>query len=134
MNFNISETLRTTLMSLGIPQERIATFDHHSSIELNFKTINPIIITITDNMAWMWSTLENLNSGNITFHAENLLDSLQHALPGVLTGQAVLGKANDGYEIKALLAEECIESPDKLSLAVHEFYNLMTSIHNRLSH
>lgn len=133
MDLNISETLRTTLMSLGVPKERIGAFDHHSSIELNFKTISPIIITIDNNMVWMWSKLENLNSANITFHAENLLDSLQHALPGVMTGQAVLGKANDGYEIKALLAEECIESPDKLSLALDEFYSLMTSIHNRLN-
>lgn len=85
-------------------------------------------------MTWMWSELEDLNSFNINFHAGNLLESLQHALPGVLTGQAVLGKANDRYEIKALLAEECIESPDKLRVALDEFYRLMTSIHNKLNH
>lgn len=120
-------------MGMGIPQEKISAFDHHSSIELNFKNINPIIITTTNNMTWMWSTLEKLNSGNITFHAGHLLESLQHALPGVLTGQAVLGKEVDHYEIKALLTEEYTESPEKLSLALNEFYNLMTSIHNRLS-
>jgi len=81
----------------------------------------------------MWSKLEDLNSFNINIHAENLLDTLQHALPGVLTGQAVMGKANDGFEIKALLAEECIESPDELRLALDEFYNLTMSIHNILN-
>lgn len=134
MNHNVSETLRTTLMNLGVPQERIGAFDHHSSIELNFKSINPIIITANNNMVWMWSELKTLNSFNIKFHAENLLDSLQHALPGVVTGQAVLGKANDCYEIKALLAEECIGSPDKLHLALDEFYSLIMSIHNKLNY
>ncbi|WP_085621883.1 MULTISPECIES: hypothetical protein [unclassified Pseudomonas] len=133
MNQNISETLRTTLRSLGASQERINAFDHHSSIELNFKTINPIIITIKGNMTWMWSELKDLNSLNINFHAEKLLDSLQHALPGVLTGQAVLGKANDCYEIKALLAEECIESPDQLRLALDAFYSLIISIQQKLN-
>ena len=133
MNLNISENLRTALIRLGISEEKIDTFDHHSSIELNFKTINPIIITIKKNRVWMWSKLEDLNSFNINIHAENLLDTLQHALPGVLTGQAVMGKANDGFEIKALLAEECIESPDELRLALDEFYNLTMSIHNILN-
>lgn len=133
MNLNISENLRTALIKLGISQEKIDTFDHHSSIELNFTTINPIIITVKNNRVWMWSKLEDLNSFNINIHAENLLDTLQHALPGVLTGQAVMGKANDGFEIKALLAEECIESPDELRLALDEFYNLTMSIHNILN-
>lgn len=84
-------------------------------------------------MTWMWSEIENLNSFNINFHAESLLDSLQHALPGVLTGQAVLGKANDCYEIKALLSQGCVESPDKLRQVLDEFYRLMTSIHNTLN-
>lgn len=134
MHPNISETLRTSLISLGLPPERIGTFDHHSSIELNFKTISPIIITIKNDMTWIWSKLEDLNSINISFHAEKLLDLLQHALPGVLTGQAVLGKANNGYEIKALLAEECIESPDTLRLALNEFYSLIMSVHKVLNH
>lgn len=134
MNADISEILRATLISLGIPQERVGAFDHHSSIELNFKTISPITITTKNNRVWMWSKLEDLNSFNINSHAEQLLESLQHALPGVLTGQAVLGKANDCYEIKALLAEECIESPDTLRLALDEFYRLTISIHNILNH
>lgn len=133
MNFNASETLRSTLISLGVRQDIIGAFDHHSSIELNFKSINPIIITIKSNMAWMWSELESLSSANINFHAGSLLNALQYALPGVLTGQAVLGKANDNYEIKALLTEECIQSSDKLSLALNEFYRLMTSIQNELN-
>jgi len=133
MNLNISENLRTALIRLGISEEKIDAFDHHSSIELCFTTINPIIITLKNNRVWMWSKLEDLNSFNITIHAENLLNTLQHALPGVLTGQAVLGKTNDGFEIKALLAEECIESPDELRLALDEFYNLTMSIHNILN-
>ncbi|MBH3392126.1 hypothetical protein I5S62_23765 [Pseudomonas putida] len=134
MNLTISETLRTTLISLGVRQETIGAFDHHSSIELNFKNINPIMITIKNDMAWMWSEIRNLNSFNINLHAESLVDLLQHALPGILTGQAVLGKANDGYEIKALLAEECVGSPDTLRLALDEFYRLMTSIQNTFNH
>jgi hypothetical protein len=134
MNRNISKTLYTTLIDLGVPPEKIGAFDHHSSIELKFKIINPIIITTNNNMVWIWTELKDLNSVNVNFHAANLLDALQYALPGVLTGQAVLGKANDCYEIKALLADECVESPDKLHRALDEFYSLIMSIHNILNH
>lgn len=134
MNRDISTTLYTTLISLGVPEKRIGAFDHHSSIELNFKIINPIIITTNNNRTWIWSELKGLNSLNINFYAANLLDAIQYALPGVLTGQAVLGKANDCYEIKALLADECVESPDELRRALDEFYSLTLSIHNILNH
>ncbi|MFK3816423.1 hypothetical protein ACI2KG_07415 [Pseudomonas sp. NPDC089407] len=134
MNLDISQILRTTLISLGLPPERIGAFDHHSSIELNFKTITPINVSIKNNMTWMWTELEGLNSFNINLHAEYLLDLLQHALPGVLTGQAVLGKANDCYEIKALLTDECIKTPDQLRVALDAFFNLILSIQNKLNH
>lgn len=131
-NTDISETLRATLVDFGVSEQRLGEFDQHSSLELNFKNIGPIFIAVKSNMIWMWSELRVLNGSNIKFHAGTLIDLLQHALPGVVTGQVVLGKGDESYEVKALLEEECARSPDKLSLALDEFYGLLTSIHAEL--
>lgn len=131
-NTDVSEVLRATLINFGVSEQRLGEFDRHSSLELNFKNISPIFIVVKSNMIWMWSELRVLNGSNIKFHAGTLIDLLQHALPGVVTGQVVLGKGAEFYEVKALLEEECVRSLDKLSLALDEFYSLLTSIHEKL--
>ena len=131
MNVDISSTLRATLLNIGISKEHIGAFDLHSSMEINFKTINPIFITVENDRVWMWSQLKK--HFTIDFHARELLGLLQHALPWVVTGQAVLGKGQDGYEVKALLVVDCIVSPEKLQSALDGFYSLMVSIDSKLN-
>ncbi|WP_196303964.1 hypothetical protein [Chromobacterium violaceum] len=130
---DVSDTIHAALLSFGIPQERINKFDQHSSLEISFKNIDPIFITMKNNMVWMWSDVKLLNGSNINFHARALLDVLQHALSWVVTGQAILGKGDSGYEIKALLDEEFIGSPEKLCLALNEFYSLIRDIHIKIT-
>ena len=131
MNVDISSTLRATLLTIGISKENIGAFDLHSSIEINFKTISPIIFTVENDKVWMWSQLKS--HFNVDVHAQKLLGLLQHALPWVVTGQAVFGKGRAGYEIKALLAVDCIVSPEKMQGALNGFYRLMVSIDNTLN-
>lgn len=133
MYADISATLRTTLLNAGTPPDIVGLFDRHASIELAFDNSSPIVISAEHNRVWMWSEITLLNASNIGYHAASLIDLLQHALPGVVTGQAVLGKRNDHYELKALLDDECVAAPDRLHEALDTFHSVLASIYRTLN-
>lgn len=122
---DISKVLRATLINMGVPSNHIDPFTQHSTIELTFKEIDPIWITVKNHQVWVWARLTALNATNIGFHSRVLIDLLQHPLPGVLTGQVVIGKREDTYEVKALLDDECATSIDTLAQMLEAFYELL---------
>ncbi|WP_160313576.1 hypothetical protein [Burkholderia contaminans] len=128
MDSDISSVLRTTLVNLGVSPEKVGKFDLHSSLEMHFHNMDPIIISVNGGRVWVWSAIKSLSHYNIEYHAPKLLLSLQGVLPWVVTGQAVLGKG-DCYEIKALADEEAIASPQKFSELLDGFYNVAADVY-----
>lgn len=129
---SVSRVLHSTLIGLGVSPKRIDVFDQHSTIELSFKEIAPIYITVENDRVWVWAKLRALNTHNIDFYSRALIGFLQHPLPGVLTGQAVLGKGQEGYELKALLDNECASSKEAMGQMLESFYDLLVLLYAEL--
>ena len=129
---NISKVLHSTLIGLGISPKRIDVFDQHSTIELSFKGISPIYIAAENDRVWVWAKLSELNAHDIDFYSRALIGFLQYPLPGVLTGQAVFGKGQEGYELKALLDNDCASSIEEMGQMLESFYDLLVLLYAEL--
>lgn len=134
MAVDISKVLRAALIRMGVPSTHIDTFTQHATIELTFKDVAPLWITVEHHKVWVWATLTALNETNIGVHAKALIDVVQHPLPGVLTGQVVIGKQGNAYVIKGLLADECTTSIDYITSMLEGFYALLKLINVAFKH
>ncbi|TFZ49377.1 type III secretion apparatus InvB [Serratia proteamaculans] len=132
MQTNIAEFLHRTLSSMGYEGQRFE-FDANSTIEITLKNIPSLFISVINERIWLWSRLSWMNSNTLVDRGSELWFELQEALPSVVTGQPVLGRGCDGYELKALMDENCFQQEKELEKLLESFFLLCTRLQARCS-
>lgn len=74
-----------------------------------------------------------MNSDTLIIRGGELWLEVQEALPCVVTGQPVLGRGFDGYEIKARIDERCFQQEAELEKLLESFFLLCTRLKSRFS-
>lgn len=132
MQFNIAEILRRSLENMGYAGEHFE-FDAHSTIEIELENLPSLFISVIDERVWLWSRLTWMSIDTLTTWGGELLLELQEALPSVVTGQPVLGHAEEGYELKALIDESCFQQETGLEELLESFFLLCQCLQERFS-
>jgi len=132
MNFDVAEQLFQALKNLGYEGSR-SEFDAHSTIEIALKDIPSLFVSIIDERIWLWSRLTWMSNDTLMIRGGELWSLLQDALPGVVTGQPVLGRGDEGYELKVLVEEQCFQNIPELELLIESFFSLCMRLHSELN-
>lgn len=132
MQFDLAEMLRRSLDKMGYKGEEFQ-FDSHSTIEIGLENIPSMFLSLIDERVWLWSRLTWMNRDTLDAWGTELWLELQEALPSVVTGQPVLGHGDEGYELKALVDENCFEQEDGFESLLESFFLLCTRLQDRFS-
>jgi len=132
MQFDIAEILRRSLENMGYVGEKL-NFDAHSTIEIALENTPSLFISVIDERYWLWSRLTWLSSDTLATWGGELWCELLDAMPHVVTGQPVLGLGEEGYELKALIDENCFQQEGGLEALLESFFLLCTRLQERFS-
>ncbi|WP_163832917.1 InvB/SpaK family type III secretion system chaperone [Spartinivicinus ruber] len=128
-NYDLVTTVREALLQLDCPSEKLNDFDQHSAIIINFTNNISINIAVCEDRIWVWSKL-HLTQNELTIHANEVFQLLTAPIEGVETNQLILGKSDQGYELKALVTPPYIENNQGLATIIEKFYENLLTLHN----
>ncbi|WP_298773621.1 hypothetical protein [uncultured Shewanella sp.] len=131
---SLESLVEQALISLECPAEQLTNFHAHSGIHLEFNRIPNITISIENDRLWLWSAFSELTPKLITQQAAELLSILQQPIPNIELDQAILVKANQGYELKALVDPSCLYVASNLGMIIEYFYQKVDGIEKLFSH
>lgn len=129
---DIASLLRDALVLSGCTDEQIGSFDGHSTIELELSDLPAINIGIVDDGVWFWSGVIESSDRLLDHCASDLLRFLMKGFVFARTEQLQLVDSNGILEVRALLAESAIASPETLAEALDSYLNALTSLNELL--
>lgn len=132
---SLGELVRDALSQLGMSEEMLMEFDHHSTVVLGFEHISDIMISVLNDRLWVWSVLNGVGDGIVLQNAVGVLPVLMEPMDNIETSQLTLGKSEEGYELKALVSLQCLSSSDGMALGriVEDFYKRLEYLHKIIS-
>ncbi|PHV12280.1 hypothetical protein [Chitinimonas sp. BJB300] len=117
----LADVVREALVSLGCPASKLNDFEQHASVTIEVDGLPNIQISIENDRLWIWSALTDLSEERVMQRAATVLSLLVVAMESVETGQLVLGKGQEGYELKALVCPSCLKQEDGLADVIEQF-------------
>lgn len=131
-HIDIASLLRDALVLSGCTDEQIGSFDGHSTIELELSDLPAINIGIVEEGVWFWSGVIESSDMLLDHCASDLLRFLMKGFVFARTEQLQLVDSNGILEVRVLLAESAIATPETLAEALDSYLNALTSLNELL--
>jgi|GEM_PF-3091440 len=125
---DLSSLVRDALVELNVPAGILNNFDSHSTITIDIVDKPSINISLVDDRVFIW-TFISISEELLIHNARRIIPVITTAMEHVETGSLVLGKGNDGFELKALINPIAL-AESKLSQIINHFYNALKIIVN----
>jgi hypothetical protein len=130
---SLEDLVKQGLISIGCSQDKLHGLDSHSTIAIEIKNIPDLMISIVNDRLWIWSALSSICEENMEDAASKVLVLLTEGMDGVETGQLILAKTDQGYELKGLVDVEWARQ-EGLETVIESFYERLTLLCNLLNY
>jgi hypothetical protein len=118
---DIAQMLREALVHSGCSDQQIGNFDGHSTIELELEGLPSIKVGVIEDDVWLWSTLVEWSHSMMAHCSESLLSFLMQGCPFSRTEQMQLVGADNMLEVRVMLSEQALSSPEALAGAIDAY-------------
>ncbi|MGQ5525277.1 InvB/SpaK family type III secretion system chaperone [Chitinimonas sp. PSY-7] len=125
---SLTDIVREALVDLGCPANKLNDFDQQASITVEVDGLPDIQVSIENDRLWVWSALADLSEECVMQRAVAVLSFLVIAVEDVETGQLVLGKGQEGYELKALVSPTCLKRDNGLANVIEQFQGRLEAL------
>ncbi|MEJ2795835.1 hypothetical protein WAE56_20730 [Iodobacter sp. LRB] len=130
---SLEDLVRQALTSIGCSQDKLHGLDSHSTIIVEMKDTPDLMISIVNDRLWIWSALSSVCEENMEDAASKVLKLLTEGMDGVETGQLILAKTDQGYELKGLVDVEWTRQ-EGLETVIESFHERLTLLCNLLNY
>jgi hypothetical protein len=134
MNVNLTELLRGALHELQCDPDCIKDFNHHSTIELSFKTLPTIYVAAEGDRVWFWSSLMDFDEALRPERSVALISVAAELCEWSEMGSVVLGRVDDRLEMRALISSPFLTDARRFADALEGFYARLSdaaNVHDR---
>lgn len=130
---SLEDLVRQALISIGCSQNKLRGLDSYSTIVVEMKDTPDLMISVVNDRLWIWSALSSICEECMEDAASKVLVLLTEGMDGVETGQLILAKADQGYELKGLVDVEWARQ-EGLETVIESFYERLTLLCNLLNY